>query len=40
MKKLEADMRKASKELEFEQAAYLRDEVAKLRKELVKNKTS
>jgi excinuclease ABC subunit B len=40
IKKLEADMRKASKELEFEQAAYLRDEVAKLRKELVKNKTS
>ncbi|HSL86580.1 MAG TPA: helicase-related protein, partial [Bacteroidales bacterium] len=37
IKKLEMDMYKASKELEFEKAAYIRDEIAKLRKELIRN---
>ena len=31
-------MYKASKDLEFEKAAYLRDEIAKLKKELIKNR--
>ena len=38
IKKLELDMYKASKELEFEKAAYLRDEIGKLKKELIRNK--
>ena len=38
IKKLEIDMYKASKELEFEKAAYIRDEITKLKKELIKNK--
>ena len=38
IKKLELDMYKASKELEFERAAFIRDEITKLRKELIKNK--
>jgi len=37
IKKLEMDMYKASKELEFEKAAFIRDEIAKLRKELIRN---
>ena len=36
VKKLEADMRKASKELQFEQAAYFRDELFKMKKELTR----
>lgn len=36
VKKLEADMRIASKELQFEQAAYFRDELFKMRKELTR----
>lgn len=38
IKKLEQDMYKASKELEFEKAAYIRDEIAKLKKELIRNR--
>ena len=38
IKKLELDMYKASKELEFEKAAYIRDEIAKLKKELIRNR--
>lgn len=38
IKKLELDMYKASKELEFERAAFIRDEITKLKKELIKNK--
>ena len=38
IKKLELDMYKASKDLEFERAAFIRDEITKLRKELIKNK--
>jgi excinuclease ABC subunit B len=38
IKKLELDMYKASKELEFEKAAYIRDEIGKLKKELIRNK--
>lgn len=38
IKKLETDMYKASKELEFEKAAYIRDEIAKLKKELIRNR--
>lgn len=37
IKKLEMDMYKASKELEFEKAAFIRDEIVKLRKELIRN---
>lgn len=37
IKKLEMDMYKASKELEFEKAAFIRDEIAKLKKELIRN---
>lgn len=36
VKKLEADMKKASKDLQFEQAAYLRDQLFGLKKELSK----
>ena len=38
IKKLELDMYKASKDLEFERAAFIRDEITKLKKELIKNK--
>jgi len=38
IKKFETEMYKASKDLEFEKAAYLRDEIAKLKKELIKNR--
>jgi len=38
IKKLELDMYKASKELEFEKAAYIRDEIAKMKKELIRNR--
>lgn len=37
LKKLAADMNKASKNLEFEKAAFIRDEIWKLKKELKKN---
>lgn len=36
--KLEKEMYQASKELEFEKAAYLRDEIVKLKKALIRNK--
>lgn len=38
IKKLETEMRKASRDLEFEKAAYLRDEIFQLRRELTKTK--
>lgn len=37
IKKLEMEMYKSSKALEFEKAAFIRDEIAKLRKELIRN---
>ena len=37
IKKLAADMNKASRDLEFEKAAFIRDEIWKLKKELKKN---
>ena len=36
VKKVEADMKRASKDLQFEQAAYLRDELFDLKRELSK----
>lgn len=38
IKKLEMDMYKASRELEFEKAAYIRDEIGKLKKEIIRNR--
>jgi len=35
---MELEMYKASKELDFEKAAYIRDEIGKLKKELIRNK--